>query len=228
VSWYELPVLSVDTETTGVNPFADRIVELAFVVVNPDGTTEPGESLIVDPGIEIPETASAIHGITTDRVRAEGIGIADAIFELTEAIGLGHPLVIYNARFDWPLILTEAARAGIDMPCIPAILDPYVIDKGVDKYRKGKRTLEVTAAHYGVALSAEDAHGGLADATASGRIMFALAREHEEVRSRTATQLVLRQVRWAEEQRASFAEYKRRTDPGFVSHPGWPIPSGTG
>lgn len=226
--WSELELLCVDTETTGVDPFTDRIVELAWVLVAPDGTAGYRESVLINPGIDVPESASDVHGLTTERLQIDGMEPAKALARFADLLtsrSWRQPVVIYNARFDWPLILTEARRHDIDLHPSPTIIDPYVIDKAVDKYRKGKRTLAVTAGHYGVELSADEAHGGLADATATGRILHAMVRAFpRDVGGKTLAALTLDQIRWAEEQRASFEEYKRRTEPTFSIKPGWPIP----
>ncbi len=58
----ERPVVFLDTETTGINPRIDRIVEIACVKIHPDGRESEWVRRI-DPGVPIPAAASAIHGI---------------------------------------------------------------------------------------------------------------------------------------------------------------------
>jgi DNA polymerase III subunit epsilon len=79
---------------------------------------------------------------------------------------------------------------------------------------------------YGVELG-DQAHGALADAVASGRIMHELLRRYPKIGEHTLADVYMRQVRGAEEQRESFVDYRRRTsDPTFDKPPGWPIPTG--
>lgn len=230
--WTTRPFVSLDTETTGVDPFEDRIVEVAVAIVRPDGALDLSWSTVVDPGIEIPDGAAEIHGITTERARAEGIPTPDAVQRVAEIVfdfcsgPDGMPVCMYNAKFDWPLLICEAERHGIEFPAFAPILDPMLIDKMVDKFRKGSRKLVDTAALYGVQLG-DDAHGALADAVASGKIMHELLRRYPQIGEHTLADVYMRQVRGAEEQRASFVDYRRRTsDPGFDIPPGWPLPAG--
>ncbi len=102
------------------------------------------------------------------------------------------------------------------------IIDPLVIDKAVDKYRKGKRTLEVTALFYGVDLT--DAHEAGADAIAAGRVAQAFARAHAEALTFEAAELHRMQVQWSLEQAADFQEYMRREhNPLFTTSGAWPV-----
>jgi DNA polymerase-3 subunit epsilon len=231
--WTQRPFLSIDCETTGVNPFEDRLVEVAATIVRPDGALDLQWSTVVNPGIDIPDSAAEIHGITTERALAEGIPTLDAVQRVAELIfdfaygTEGMPVCIYNAVFDWPLLICEAERHGLEFPAFAPILDPLLIDKMVDRYRKGSRKLVDTARHYGVQLDVDDAHGALADAVASGRIMHELLRRYPKVGEHTLADVYMRQVRGAEEQRESFVDYRRRTsDPSFDKPPGWPVPAG--
>lgn len=234
MTWHLNPLLSIDTETTGVDPFSDRIVEIAAVCVMPDGTAVNGWSQIIDPGIEIPPGASAVHGISTSRAQAEGVEPAVALAELARRV-LEHiatwgandaPICVYNGTFDWPLILTEAARYGIEIPPFAGILDPLLIDRRVDKYRKGSRKLVDVAKHYGVTLSDEEAHGGLADATAAARVMRKILEKWPALTDYSLATLWLRQVRAHEEWRFGFVDHMRRTkDPDFDVPVGWPLPA---
>ena len=63
------PLAFIDLETTGLNPYSDRIVELSILKIRPDGT-EGYHSRRINPGIPIPPEATAVHGITDE-------GIAD-------------------------------------------------------------------------------------------------------------------------------------------------------
>lgn len=227
-TWVNEPFLSLDTETTGVDVWSDRIVEVAAVVVYPDGSLGDSYATVVNPGIEIPEEASAIHGITTQRTRDEGVPPAEALAEIARRIfDHGHrPVVGFNMRFDWPILLAEAERHGVEFPFLAPVLDPYLVDRMLDKYRKGPRKLVAVAQHYAVELDEDDAHGALADAVASARVMRAVLARYPQVGRHSLASVFLRQVRGHEQWRQGFVEYKRRTDPSFDIDPGWPVPAG--
>jgi DNA polymerase-3 subunit epsilon len=101
------------------------------------------------------------------------------------------------------------------------VIDPLVIDKAVDTYRRGKRTLSVAAEHYGVAL--DDAHDAGADAIAAGRVAQAIAGRYADQLDIPVLDLHDRQVDWSRVQAESFQDYMRRTrDPAFTSSGAWP------
>jgi DNA polymerase-3 subunit epsilon len=230
--WTSLPLLAIDCESTGVDPFTARIVELSAVEVLPDGTTRNPWATIVNPGVDIPDEAAAIHGISTERAKAEGIDPATALTELAKRIW-DHvdthdgqaAMVMFNGRYDWPLILTEADRHGANIPCFAGLLDPYLIDRMVDRWRKGKRKLTLVAEHYKVDLG-DAAHGALADATAAGQVMWQIVQRHPaELVDRGLASLWLWQVKGHEDDRTQFQDWMRRNvDKKFLAIPGWPIP----
>lgn len=227
MTWAQLDFLAVDTETTGVDTAADRIVEVAAVTVHPDGTVGDTWSTIVDPGIPIPAAASAVHGITNGRAAIEGTTPHDALAHLADLIA-GHdgPVVIYNARFDWPLLLAEADRHGLPWPDA-YLVDPFVLDKHIDPYRRGSRRLPDVAAHHGVHMAPGTAHGALADATAAGQLAAALCAAEPRITACPLPDLQTWQQRWHDDQTESFADYVRRNrDPQFTATLGWPLPDG--
>lgn len=230
MTWTHEPFLALDTETTGVDPFEDRIVQVAAVEVAPDGSTANEWSTIVDPGVEIPEGAAAIHGITTTRAVAVGMAPAEALGIVADRIfrhGTYRPVVMFNARFDWPILLSEAERHGVEFPVMAPVLDPYLIDRMCDRFRSGGRRLVQVCQHYDVPLDEADAHGAMADAVAAGRVMRQIIDRYPAIADHTLAGVFLRQVRGAEEDRQRFVDWKRRHgDPDFDSAAGWPIPAG--
>ena len=215
-----------DLETTGVDVETSRIVSAHVGVIDGSGTSIECLDWMADPGIDIPLGASAVHGITTERARAEGRPACEVVAEIVAALEQifadGLAVTIYNAPYDLTLLNREAIRYGIKPLTTPApIVDPLVIDRAVDRYRKGKRTLEAAAAAYGVILS--DAHDARADAVAAGRVAQAIAtRYHAEFGADLAALHQL-QIGWCAEQAANFQQYMRSTrDPGFVAFGTWP------
>ena len=216
-----------DTETTGIAPETTRIVSAHISVLNPYGEVEDPTNWLIDCGIEIPEQATAVHGITTERMRAEGAPAADSIYEiLTKLQGFlsaGIGVVAYNAAYDFTILDREAKRYGFDPLELPTpVIDPLIIDKQVDKYRKGKRTLEAAAAHYGVELT--DAHDASADAIAAGRVAQAIGKKYAADLAFSATELHDLQVVWAKEQAESYATWRRSQNlPVYPGDGLWPV-----
>lgn len=216
-----------DTETTGIAPETTRIVSAHISVLNPYGEVEDPTNWLIDCGIDIPEQATAVHGITTERMRAEGAPAADSIYEiLTKLQGFlsaGIGVVAYNAVYDFTILDREAKRYGFDPLELPTpVIDPLIIDKQVDKYRKGKRTLEAAAAHYGVELT--DAHDASADAIAAGRVAQAIGKKYAADLAFSATELHDLQVVWAKEQAESYATWRRSQNlPVYPGDGLWPV-----
>jgi DNA polymerase-3 subunit epsilon len=224
--WFE--TLGVfDLETTGIDVRTSRIVSANVSVIGADGAVLERSDWLADPGIEIPPQASAVHGITTERARAEGRPAAEVIAAIIAGIRAildrGLALTVYNAPYDLSLLHHEAVRYGLRPLDDPSpIIDPLVIDKAIDRYRKGKRTLEAAAVVYGVDLT--DAHDAGADAIAAGRVAQAIAVRHGVELDIPARELHRQQAEWSAQQSASFAEYMRRThNPDFVETTGWPV-----
>lgn len=226
-SWADMPLLAFDCESTSTDPFTARIVEVATVLIDRDGTARDPWSTIVNPGIEIPADAASVHGITTERAVAEGVEPQVALREIAERIwhhlGQHAACVAYNARYDVPLLLAESERHGVEFPCFASVLDPYLLDRLCDRYRPGKRQLALVAEHYEVDLLA--AHGALADATAAGQVMRAIVARFPELADRTLASLWLHQAHGHEQDRQRFEDYLRRNvDKDAHVIAGWPVP----
>lgn len=225
-NWGRLAVF--DLETTGVDVDTARIVSACIAVLGDDGTIVERWDWLADPGIEIPDGAAAVHGINTERARALGRPAPDVVAEIAQSLrvlfGLGIPLVVYNAPYDLTLLDRECRRHQLTpLVTMSPVIDPLVMDKAVDRFRKGKRTLEVTAELYGVTL--DGAHDAGADAIAAGRVAQALVNRYPDEFDVPLAQLHDRQQTWYAEQAASFADYIRRVkgDDGYVADTAWPI-----
>ena len=167
-------MLAFDLETTSANPKEARIVTSALVRI--DGRDVQKVEHLADPGIEIPEEATNVHGITTEKARAEGRPHEEVLKDTVEAIKAawedGLTLIVYNAAFD----LTVLRSLTGDFTVTGPVYDPYVIDRVSDKWRKGKRTLGAVCEHYGVELG--NAHEATADALAAARVAWKQVRQH--------------------------------------------------
>jgi DNA polymerase-3 subunit epsilon len=219
-----------DLETTGVDVATDRIVTAHVGVLDADGREIAAKDWLCDPGVEIPDAATAVHGITTQRARTAGRPAADVVREVTAALrsllAQGVPVAAYNASYDFSLLAHEGRRHGVAPLVDPfPVIDPFVIDKAFDRYRPGKRTLAMVAEHYAVRL--DGAHEASADAVAAGRVAQALARRFLLP---PPAELHTRQIGWARSQAASLTEYFisiGRLDPEQRVDGTWPV-RGTG
>ena len=245
MTWHTGPLLAFDLETTAPDPDYARIVTATLVGLQ---GAEPNYDALVDPGVPIPAGAAAIHGITTEAARAAGEAPEGVVFALVgfiaRALGQGTPLVGFNIAYDLTVLDRECIRHGIArlserLDVVAPVVDAHVLDKAMDRYRRGKRTLSATCEHYGIELSEDDAHTSRADALASARLVWKIAEQYgaaaddgalfddSNAASLPTDLMVLheRQVDWRREQAASLQAYFRRTRPDAVVNGEWPIQS---
>lgn len=226
--YYDLPLLSLDTETTGVDAFNDRMVTCNMTYDYANGITPHYiANWLVDPGVEIPTGASDVHGITTDIARRDGGDPYEALLNIASHLKnwdeLGFPVVIYNASFDTTLLNAEFDRHGIPRPTSwSRVIDPLVLDKGVDPFRRGSRKLIDTARHYGINLSEENAHSADFDAMASLGIAREIGRKYDI--DSPIEEVHAQQVIWKAKQAESFQRYLRNkeNDQTIVIDGSWP------
>lgn len=188
MNWRDDPMIVFDLESTGVDVETDRIVSSCVALIPKDMGDGRGRQpklfeRLVNPGIEIPAGATAIHGISTEYARAHGVEPAVAIEEaaglLRLAVERGLPIVTMNGRYDLTMLDRECERYGIrpvaERPeTLRPVIDILIIDKQADPFRKGKRRLENQCEHWGVRI--EGAHNSTVDALATGRVAFKMAR----------------------------------------------------
>ncbi|MFE0640765.1 3'-5' exonuclease [Streptomyces sp. NPDC058877] len=234
MAWHGKPLVGFDLETTGTDPLEARIVTASIVGFH-DGRVVRQRDWLADPGIHIPEQASAIHGISSEQAAAEGRPVQEVADEiartLTDYWAQGVPVVAYNASFDLTLLAAELRRHGLpsleerlDGAGIGPVIDPYTIDRAVDRYRRGKRTLEAVCEEYGVLL--ETAHQAASDALAAVRVAVAIAERHPRVAELEPAELHRRQIVWYRAWAEDFQAFLRRKgDPEAVVDPIWPLRS---
>ncbi|MDT0437175.1 MULTISPECIES: 3'-5' exonuclease [Streptomyces] len=230
--WYEGPLAAFDTETTGVDVESDRIVSAAVVVQDAPGSRPRVARWLVNPGVPVPEAATAVHGLTDEHLRRNGRWPAPVVLEIADALAeqaaLRRPLVVMNAPFDLTLLDRELRRhraSSLDrwFEAVPLrVLDPRVLDKHLDRYRKGRRTLTDLCAHYEVTL--EGAHDAGADALASLEVVRALGRRFATRLERLSPgELHTLQTTWhAAQARGLQAWFARSGTPETVD-PAWPL-----
>ncbi|MGW6460899.1 exonuclease domain-containing protein [Streptomyces sp. NPDC055078] len=225
-AWPDGPMLAVDVETTGIEPETARIVAAAVAAVG-GGTPPRTTSWLVNPGTEIPEGATAVHGITTEQARADGRPPADALTEiitaLARALAAGTPLVVFRAPYALTVLARECTRHGIPFldGDVAPVIDPFVIDKRINRFRSGRRTLPALCEHYGVRHDGPNiAHH---DALAAARLAWRLPRDCPALASIPLAELHTHQRAWAAEQATSLQAYLRRTDRTARVNGDWPL-----
>lgn len=255
--WTELPVLSLDTETTSKYSAEARIVEAGAVLVHPDLSATDERRWLINPGVEIPAGATEVHGITTEQVQAEGVEPAGALQDLADLVWqhvVEHrgqaAVAIFNAPYDLPLIIAECRRHDVDWPAFAGILDPLVVDRACDfwrrdehvhfkpvaqthaggweqakKHRYGNRKLIRLAELYGVELG-DNAHGAIPDATATGRVLFRIAERFPQVTRHGLATMWFKQVLAADKALDKIRDHIRQGgDPLADVAGGWPLPA---
>ncbi|WP_061960923.1 exonuclease domain-containing protein [Demequina flava] len=234
MSWLDETMVGFDTETTGVSTSHDRIVTAAILTRTGGETTT--RTWLIDPGVEIPERATEVHGITTAYAQEHGVPPADALEEiagiLAAAMGAGFPVVAFNAQFDLSIMEAELERNGLASLAsrlpggIAPVVDPLVLDRHLDKWRKGPRRLINMCEHYGVSVVADDLHAADADVAATLDLLPAMARAHRTLGEVALADLQGQQVEahrvWATDF-ASWLKSKGRTED--LPRPEWPVAS---
>lgn len=176
--------ISLDVETTGVDPLTARMVSIA--VISGDGS--PLLDRHVDPGIEIPAGAASVHGLTNETL-ANPMNHDDAVetafYTLLGAAFRQDPVVVFNAPFDLSLLCYHAARLGLDRTMLDGlvVIDPLAISRWLQPTRVQPRKLEFLCSTYGVVLT--DAHDAAADALAAQALAQAMYQGHLELQETT-------------------------------------------
>ena len=211
-NWHLGPLVALDFETTGVEVETARIVTACVALIDGTGELRPDiMTWLVDPGVEIPAEAAKIHGITTEHARQFGRPPAECVREIFSRLGHATaPIVAFNACYDLTVLDREMRRHGVAPVTSVArfVVDPFVLDKHVDRYRKGKRNLTAACEHYGVRL--DGAHDASYDAVAAARVAWRIAQRYPEIAAMELAELHALQVQAKREQDASFADYRRK------------------
>lgn len=230
MSWHLGRLAGFDLETTGVDVEQDRIVTACVVQC---GGKHPTKSAtwLANPGVEIPEGAAKLHGITTEQAQAEGQPagqvVEQVVAALVQVVLSGIPLVVMNASFDLTMLDREARRHRV-MPLTDRVgdalrvIDPRILDKQVDTYRPGKRTLTDLCRLYGVRF--DGAHSADADALAACRVVWRLGSQFPGLAGLDVDALHKAQIGWAAEQAASFQAHLRgKGQQDAVIDGSWPL-----
>lgn len=228
--WWERRMCCFDTETTSSDPLVARIVSAAVVHVGADLDTV-GNKWLLNPGVPIPAETTKIHGITDELVQREGMEPAVALAQILGALDTAwndfEPAVIFNAPYDLTVLSRELERYGIPGArvgkLVGPVIDPLVLDRHIDLYRKGGRKLEDLVKHYDARL--DTAHDAFEDALAAARVAWRIGRKkHKDIEGKTLSELHEAQVIWYREQMEGLARYwKLKNDPRTVDSYEWPV-----
>lgn len=169
------PIIFFDLETTGVDVAKDRIVELCYIKVFPNGNEE-SKTMRLNPERPIPAQASEVNGIYDEDVK-DCPTFKEVAQELKQAF-TGCDLAGFNSnRFDIPLLVEEFLRAGI------TDLD-FTKVKMVDVqniYHKLERRTLIAAYKYYCGKDLENAHSADADTRATLEVLEAQLDKYPDV-----------------------------------------------
>jgi len=168
------PIVFLDLETTGINIATDRIVEMALIKVNVDGSEE--EKLFrINPEMPIPEEASKIHGIYDEDVENEPTfkEVAKTLAKFLEGCDLGG---FNSTRFDIPLLAEEFLRADVDID----LKKHKFVDVQAIFHKMEKRTLTAAYKFY-CDKELTDAHSAMADTKATYEVLKAQLDRYQDI-----------------------------------------------
>lgn len=161
----ERPLIFFDLETTGTNVTQDRIVELSFIKVYPDGHDE-SKTRRINPEMPIPPASTAVHHITDEDVKDAPTfrQVARSLMDIFE----GCDIAGYNSnKFDVPLLIEEFSRAGYNFD----VSGRRFVDVQNIFHKMEQRTL-VAAYKFYCGKNLEDAHSALADTRATYEVLL--------------------------------------------------------
>ncbi len=178
---------SIDVETTGLNHYTDRIVQLAAVPYYPDGTRGPANVWFFDPIVTVSPEAEAIHHLSNARLRGQPTfeQAAAQIWELLK----GGDLLGYNIKaFDVRMVANAFHRAGYAFP-LPGtrIVDSLrIFWSNVTRDSAGGNHRLNTAHKFYCNTDIRDAHDAEADAQATLDVLLRQVAVHRDVPTHVA------------------------------------------
>ena len=168
------PIIFFDLETTGVDVSKDRIVEICYIKVWPNGN-EVSRTMRINPGMHIPEQSTAVHGIKDEDVKDCPL-FKDVAREIANDFQ-GCDIAGFNSnRFDLPMLAEEFLRAQVDID----LSRHRAIDVQVIYHKLEQRTLSAAYKFY-CGAELVDAHSALADTRATYEILQAQLDHYPEV-----------------------------------------------
>ncbi|MBN2520388.1 MAG: 3'-5' exonuclease [Bacteroidales bacterium] len=170
------PLIFFDVESTGVNVASDRIVEISYLKIFPNGN-KISKTIRINPTIPIPKKVSDIHGITDEDVKNEPTfaEIAKSLINEFE----GCDFAGYNSnKFDIPILAEEFIRADVDFD----LKKRRFVDVQVIFHKKEQRTLSAAYKFY-CNKELENAHSAEADTNATYEILKAQLDKYKDLKN---------------------------------------------
>lgn len=170
------PIIFFDLETTGTNITHDRIVELSYLKIYPDGTEER-RSRRLNPEMHIPEQSTAIHHISDEDVKNEPTfrQVSKALLKVFE----GCDIAGYNSnKFDVPVLMEEFDRAGLTFD----ISGRNFVDVQNIFHKMEQRTL-VAAYKFYCGEDLENAHSAMADTEATYKVLLGQLEKYDSLQN---------------------------------------------
>ncbi|WP_018108436.1 3'-5' exonuclease [Bacteroides propionicifaciens] len=168
------PIVFFDLETTGTNINSDRIVEICYLKVHPNGNEE-AKTLRINPEMPIPAESSAIHGIY-DKDIVDCPTFKEVAKNIAKDIE-GSDLAGFNSnRFDIPVLVEEFLRAGVDID----LSKRKFVDVQVIFHKMEQRTLSAAYKFY-CGKSLDDAHSAEADTRATYEVLKSQLDRYEDL-----------------------------------------------
>ena len=222
-TWLGRTMYSLDTESTSLDTESARVVTLTLGRSTSPGHWSP-KSYLLDPGVEIPAEATAVHGITTEHAQKEGMQPGHALHEvwlwLTQLAISRTPLVIFNAPYDLTLLDREFRRhLGMRLPDGLIVLDTLILYWRLD-WRTGGRTLGKLAARHGIEFPA---HNAEADARAAVDLLRILGDENDLLGLIEPRSLHEAQAGWWATRQDQLAARAQGYGHAFTPQPHWPL-----
>lgn len=161
-----MKTVTLDCESTGVDTDNDRIITF-FMRARDGDRTLYENNWIIDPGVEIPDEAAEVHGMTTEWVREHGRNdVAKAVDEihclLYESVNEGYVVCGYNHAFDLAILDAEVRRHHaeevLSFPDDARFIDPAIFSRVLDKYKKGGHQLITVAKRNGIEIEEDRLH----------------------------------------------------------------------
>lgn len=170
--------VAIDTETTGLSPTFDRIIQLGLVLLDGDLTSIWEGVILFDPAMHIPSEASAIHGLSDLDVDgansfADAAVLVDSLLDSVAVLG-------HNVAFDLSFLRGEFARLGRGLPKVSASYCTLELSR---RYLPKMRSYTLSACLGAVGATISRPHDAGCDAEAAAslfRILAQLARDRGE------------------------------------------------
>jgi len=167
----EATFIVLDTETTGMKPPEDRVIEIAAIRWKGGRVQEEFETLI-DPGVVVPPFISGMTGITTAMLA--GQPCPAEVWSRFDAFCRGADvLVAQNAPFDRRFVHSEYTLAGLPLPALPWLCTVRLARRFVPKGTSCG--LDSLANHFGLSFDAR--HRALGDCRVTTQVLHALVNQ---------------------------------------------------